>query len=166
MTYLWPIKKTWKTLLTIEDHIKRRRSPEITQEDNTSFPCAEGSLNVFDLSRPCHPSTSAEGRFVAHELEKGEGTIIEEGNNRDVWSTSGDFLCRHTSNKVVCPNRRNALHCHPIRGRDEADANANFASGHAGNDCWSEESDISHSEEFVGTTRFQILRNQLSERYK
>ena len=88
-------REDMEDLLTIEVHIKRRRSPEVTQEDNTSFPCAEGSLNVFDLSRPCHPSTSAEGRFVAHELEKSERTIIEEGNNKDLWSTSGDFICRH-----------------------------------------------------------------------
>ena len=41
------------SLLTSEDHVKRFKHEEVSQEENPSFLFADGTFKMLDLPRPC-----------------------------------------------------------------------------------------------------------------
>ena len=72
-------------------HVKKFNRQEVPQESTLSFPCADGSLKVFELPRPHRGEWAAEGNLMQ---EVGE-TSFEDEDGKHFGSMSGDVTYRH-----------------------------------------------------------------------
>ena len=101
------------------------------------------------------------------EEDKDEATIFKEENGENVWSMSGDFICEVPRKKCYVPTDETILV--PMKLVDvmrQLGTNINSAAEHTIDDYWTEGIDASLSEDWIGTTRFQILRTKIPEGHK
>ena len=99
-----------------------------------------------------------------------EETVIEEESEKESWSMRGDLTHRH--HEVLRPNlyvpteEAVPFPMNFVAVMRQTRTSINRAAKHTVTDYWSEERDVALTEEWVGTTRFQISRTTLPEGYK
>ena len=127
------------------------------KKESCLFPCADGSLRFFDLPQPPLDGMPASGN-PEQDAKRRRGYLFEEDHGRYLWSMSGDPTNRHHE---VHGTKMYISHSNEMRRCDEA--SIDNASEHTLNDDWNGGREVLLAEEWMGTTRFQILRMKHTE---
>ena len=110
-----------ENLSTSVSHVKRFKRQEVSHEETPSFPCADGTLKIFDLPRPRHGENLAGGNLELDDLELDEGDTEEETIFEE---ESGHYRHHevHRTNLYVQKEETFPCACE-TRRRDETNAN-------------------------------------------
>ena len=85
----------FENLSAFEIHVERSTHQEVAHAGHLWYPCADGTLKLFDLPQPPRGDMPATRNPEVDEKEEERDTVSEEENSKTNRSMSGDFIYRH-----------------------------------------------------------------------